>query len=253
MAVNGSIQGGGQWHDVFLWSPRPASALAIALVEDAQSDAVWECRVVAKTEHGSFHLGVFRTRPPSVGEIPSRLVGIAFYPGALSFLTSWRLVSGGDPAVNGADRVAYVRLTSTDAAGTLPGVTPLLSRGGATSNRTFQFQPNTANAALTPASSNATLFRVDAGLVNANVAGANAWVQLFDQAAAPVAGDVPFWSQHLGQAAAGSPPDGSEATYDAGPSGRPIANRLWIATSDAPGQLVVSAQQIQASSIVAYP
>lgn len=248
----GLIQGGAAWSDAFLWDHTEGDSLAIALAEEATSDAVWECRVLARTDHGSYHIGTFRTRPPSLGEIPARLVAIAFFPGATAFLTSWRLVSGGDPLLGGADVAASVRLSSAPYAGTTPGVTPVLSRSsGAAANRNFSFVGPTANAQLLPRT--ATVFQVDATLVNANVAAANAWVALFDQAAAPIAGDVPFWSAHLGQSAALASPDGSRAVYDAGPNGRPIVNGLWLASSDAAGVLVVSAQTLTAAINAVLP
>lgn len=221
----GNVGAGPQWSDVG-HAGEAGATLSITLAEEANSTAEWECRVIARTEHGSFHVGAFRTRSPARGEVPSRLVAICYFPGAVSWLTSWRMRAGGN-ALTQAD----VTLTSSpDCGGTLPGVTPLLSGIGPAGTRTFTSPPIVAVPALL-APAGALLFSVHAQLNDP--AGPPAFVMLFDQLVAPVLGDLPFWTEHAGSAGGLVNADPTSVNYPRIPlaQGRTVGFNLWAALS----------------------
>jgi len=219
----GQISAGPQWSDVGL-AGKGGSTLSICLAEEANSSAEWECRVMARTEHGSFHVGAFRTRPPSRGEVASRLVAIVYFPGAKSWITSWRKRSGGT-----ALSQAAVTLSAEDQSGTFPGVTPLVSGPGPAATRSFGFTPGIGAAPVLLATNGSVLFDVRGQL--RDPAGPAGFALLFDQAAAPIAGDVPIFSRHIGSAAGVFVSDGTAYEYGGGAQGRPIVNTLWAAFS----------------------
>lgn len=243
----GNLQAGPMWSDVALVA-KPGETCAIALSEDVLSDAEWECRVRAVTLQGTITIGSFRTRSPAAGEMPSRLVALAFYPGAVSFVASWRQVAG--ELKLGGD----CTLTSSAGVGSTPGVTPVSSiTNGPSATRAFQFLAPVVGVAPQIAPRGTSLYRADLQMGNATVVGANVWGALFDKAGAPVAADVPFWSGHMGVAAPGAPSDPSLVVADFGPNGRVIRNGLWLAASDAAGPLVISLQLVGGAFQLALP
>jgi hypothetical protein len=183
---------------------------------------------MARTEHGTFHVGSFRTRPPARGEVPSRLVAIAFYPGALSWITSWRTRTGGTARSQGA-----VSLSSSEGpSGTLPGVTALVSGLGPSAVRSFPFTAPIGAGPVQLATNGALLFSVR-GQLN-DPAGPAGFALFFDKAVAPIAGDVPFFSRHLGSVAGVFLSDPTAYLYSGGAQGRPVQNGLWAAFSSTP-------------------
>ena len=226
MSANlGNIQAGPQWSDLG-YAGDAGPTLSICLAEEVNSTCEWECRVLARTEHGSFHVGSFRTRPPARGEVPARLVAIAYFPGALGWLTSWRLRAGGNARSAAA---ASLHSSSDCPAGTLPGVTPMLSGVTAASPRVFTFNGAIGLAPVQLAPPGALLSSVVGQLTDpAGVAG---FVMLFDSAAAPALGAIPIFSRHLGSTAPVFASDPTNYAYLAGAQGRPITLGLWAAFS----------------------
>lgn len=241
----GNLQAGPQWSDVTL-DVNAGDACAISISEDARSNAEWDVRIRAVTDYGNFLAGVVRTRSVANGEAPARLVAVAFYPGARRFVASFRQVAG--TTTLGADAT----LSSTSGAGCFPGVTPIFSTtANERAARSFLSGPPFAGVGTLQVARGGSLMQLHAQMVDPLTAGTNVWIAAFDQAAAPVAGDLPFWSAHLGQAAGGSP-DPSHIQESWGP-GRPIVSGLWFASSDAAGPLVVSAVPLLVQAEVALP
>jgi hypothetical protein len=224
MATLGTITAGPQWSDIALASGR-GSTLAISLAEEADSTAVWECRVTARTAHGSFFVGKFLTVSPVRGDVASRLVAICYYPGALSWVTSWRLRSGG-----AADSAAETTLSAEECTGTTPGITPITPGMGPLGARTFGYTPLITAVPVAIAPAGALMMNVNGQMISAEVIGTTFYVLLFDQLLAPVVGDIPIWSKHMSRpAAATAVTDTSQYDYNGGQLGRPIVFGLWAA------------------------
>ena len=60
-------------------------AIAVSLSEPAQSSHVWNLKIYALTDEGSFFVGELDTRPPAHGDNPARVVCYASCPGARSW------------------------------------------------------------------------------------------------------------------------------------------------------------------------
>jgi len=105
----------------------------------------------------------------------------------------------------------------------------MLSGVGPTSQRAFTFEALIgAPRLLAPAG--ALLAQVEAQLTDP--AGPAGFVLLFDSTAAPVAGDVPIWAEHVGSVAGGAfAADPTRAEYQPGALGRPVTLGLWAAFS----------------------
>lgn len=243
----GQLQPGPQFSDVALDVP-DGSACAISLAEEVDSNAEWEINVRAVTEHGTFAVGALRTRSPASGEQPARLVAVAFYPGARRFAISARQVAG--DATKGADCI----LSSSTGTGTTPGVTPVSSlTRGESATRSFVTLAPAAGVSPRVAINRSTLYRAHFQMSPAAVAGTNVFAAIFDKRTAPVAGDLPVWVGHMGNAVATAADDPSHVDAVFGAQGLPITFGLWIASSDAAGALVVSAVPIAATLEIANP
>src|ERR1700676_1250178 len=92
MASRGLLTGGSQWSEVALVKNREGvgDSVGIFLSQDADSDAHWRFRVRVQTgsDGGSVDMGDFECESPQEGVLPSRLVAIAYCPGAISWAVS---------------------------------------------------------------------------------------------------------------------------------------------------------------------
>lgn len=96
-------------------------AVSIGLSEPTDSQVIWHVRVDVVTDQGVYRLGDFRTRPPSAGDPPSRIVGVASCPG----VRRWR-VQFSDPVARGNGE-ADVQLSDGCCPGVV-GVMPVTSQ-----------------------------------------------------------------------------------------------------------------------------
>ena len=231
MASRGKLTGGVIWCSVVLNKDKGGigDRCAVFLSQDANAglDAIWHFKVFVLTDQGSLCLGDFRTTPVGLaGELPSRLIATANCPGAIG----WSISAQCDDVTQRAD--CWLS-SAPDSSGGETGLT-VISSGtrNPTSRRTF-FDSTGVQVSGIVAPTHATLWSIEGTMSQAAVPGAQTFVMVFDQVAPPIAGAIPIWTKHLGQTAAGGPPDTTDY-YWAPDHGRPIINNLFVATSITP-------------------
>ena len=224
----GNVNAGAIWFDVSLdVAPEQIGDACAVFCSDENITAQWEIIVFANVMEGQYQAGRMVTRSAQQGDPMSRMVAIANVPGARAWKVSARSV---DPLGNYQAQITLA--SSATPAGAGFGVTAI--KHGDDSSANPSYQNGTTAAGPVQASGPQTVALTASGtLEQANIAGAEGWIMLFDSLAPPLAGAVPFWSAHLG-AAAGAAPDVSNWRYDAGPFGRRIALGWFVAVSSTP-------------------
>ena len=202
--------------------------LSIFLAQPADSTDSWKLQVAAGTDQALEIVGQVVTVAPGVaGEPPSRMVAVAHVPGA----KRWRVSCSTSSVAAGA----RINISSSKGTGGIPpGVTAVKNGTQSPSGNKSRFDVTGIQVtAIAQATVGATLWQLEGTMSQAQAGGnPSTFVMLFDQLAAPAVGDIPIWTQHVGQAA-GSPPDTSE--YDYNPNGGYLVQRqLWVATSTTP-------------------
>lgn len=252
----GNLQAGPQWADLFL-DGEAGDSLSICLAEEVDSDSEWECFVRARTNQGTYHVGAFRTRSPARGEIPARLVATAYFPGAIGWITSWRLRSGTNPQA-----AAECTLASRDCCGggPNPGVTPVLSEVvGPNASRSFQRQPLVGNPSAPefPVTSvpGSSVYRAEVSMNKPESTG-HFYAMLLDipLGSVPVGGETPFWQRPIGTS--GAPPSGTTDPFQAfegGPQGFRVTGIAWAVISSDGASYVPSGENILTYSEISQP
>jgi len=213
---------GGQQNDLAL-HVRPSELgpyLSIFLAEGSDSTDSWRIQVRVMTDQGAVIVGEGHTVPPSAaGEPPSRMVGAAFAPGA----KGWMVTAFTE---NRAAQAQLILVSGKDGGSLSPGLT--MVKAGSNNRSANPFITTFAAAgpvSLALATPGQTV-RELSGSWDPTLAAAG-FVLVFDQAVAPVAGDVPIWGAHVG---------GTDPTrWLWAPGDYIVRNTLWVGLSSTQG------------------
>jgi hypothetical protein len=234
MASRGKLTGGIGWREVVLNKDKAGigDRCSVFLAQDATSANVWRILIYALTDQGALCMGEFHTTQLGLAnELPSRLVAVADCPGAIG----WKISAHCEDHHERAD--AWIASSPLVAGGANPGITVI--RSGTSNPSSLRTFLNLTGVQVSPPISGrgATVWDLTGTMSEAAVAGAQTFVMVFDQAVAPVLGDIPIWTSHLGQtlvgAALSGPPDPSIYRWTP-PTGYPVVSVLWVATSTTP-------------------
>ncbi len=208
--------------DLQVTPPELGDVLSIFLAQPSDSTDSWKLQIACGTDQALEIVGQVITVAPGVaGEPPSRMVAVAHVPGA----KRWRVSCSTDNPKAGA----RINISSSKQSGGIPPGVTAVKNGtqSGTGNKTRFDKTGIQVTAIAGASVGATLWQLEGTLSQAAVAGAGTFVMLFDQLAAPVAGDIPIWTEHVGA------PDPTSYHY-APDGGYLVRNQLWVATSMTP-------------------
>jgi hypothetical protein len=233
-SIQGSVVGGVNSDVALVIRPSElGDVVSIYLSQAATSRAIWKIVVRCQTDQGSVVAGQVLCRAPGDrGEAPARMVATAFVPGA----KGWSVTATTD---NVGEQAQITLHSSQQTGGIDPGVTAVKSgTASPTGNRDFFFETD-SNAPPRIAGPGSTLWSVEGILAEAGIAGADAFIQVFDEPGPLAPGDLPIWQAHVGQAA-GATPDPSFWRYQPGPNGRPILFGLWVGVSSTSGFFTLS-------------
>jgi hypothetical protein len=183
-------------------------AVSIFVSQDLSPTVTWILQVYAQTSEGKFRVGDLvlqpvysnTTTPPTAGDPPARIVGMGYFPG----VEAWSVVPRGIGTDQGQPPTIDIYLMSSPAPASAPvaGVFAV-EQGGQSAESSILWRDVGTTIANPPTNSVAIpdlnfggdpklTLRNARGGVDGLVLGVPLTVQFFDQATAPVAGDIPF-------------------------------------------------------------